>query len=130
MKQNVLILTKKIDDLFRGIEYIINFIYIVMKYFFLADGWTYNRIWERGGIWNENAWRRKPHIQSLSLGMIENNQVLWLNEVEDTIIMVEVIPVYENAKLSNNIGQVVLKRLIDSDQVIETLTKAQQIFKS
>lgn len=101
-----------------------------MKYFFLADGWTYNRIWERGGIWNENAWRRKPHIQSLSLGMIENNQVLWLNEVEDTIIMVEVIPVHENAKLSNNIGQVVLKRLIDSDQVIETLTKAQQIFKS
>jgi len=101
-----------------------------MKYFFLADGWTYNRIWERGGIWNENAWRRKPNIQCLPLGMIENNQVLWLHEVEDTIIMVEVIPIYENAKLSSTIGQVMLKRLIDTEQVIQSLLKAQQIFKS
>lgn len=101
-----------------------------MKYFFLADGWTYNRIWERGGIWNEAVWRRKPHIQSLVLGMIENNQVMWLNEVEDNVIMVEVVPISETMRQSSNIGQVVLKRLIDSDQVIETLLKAQQIFKS
>lgn len=112
------------------IEFIINFIYLVMKYFFLADGWTYNRIWERGGVWNENAWRRKPHIQSLPLGMIENNQVLWLNEVEDIIMMVEVIPINENAKLSSNIGQVMLKRLINTEQVIQSLLNAQQIFKS
>ncbi|MGI0480897.1 hypothetical protein ACN4EE_08900 [Geminocystis sp. CENA526] len=101
-----------------------------MKYFFLTEGWTHNRIWERGGIWNETVWRRKPHIQSLPLGMIENNQVLWLNEVEDNIIMVEVMPISETLRQSSNIGQVVLKRLIDSDQVIETLLKAQQIFKS
>lgn len=101
-----------------------------MKYFFLADGWTYNRIWERGGIWNEGVWRRKPHIQSLALGMIENNQVMWLNEVEDNVIMVEVVPISETMRQSSNIGQVVLKRLIDSDQVIQTLLKAQQIFKS
>jgi hypothetical protein len=101
-----------------------------MKYFFLTEGWTHNRIWERGGIWNETVWRRKPHIKSLPLGMIENNQVLWLNEVEDNIIMVEVMPISETLRQSSNIGQVVLKRLIDSDQVIETLLKAQQIFKS
>ncbi|NCO76260.1 MAG: hypothetical protein GW856_13665, partial [Cyanobacteria bacterium] len=60
----------------------------------------------------------------------ENNQVLWLHEVEDTIIMVEVIPIDENAKLSSTIGQVMLKRLIDTEQVIQSLLKAQQIFKS
>jgi len=101
-----------------------------MKYFFLTDGWTYNRIWERGGIWDEKAWRRKPHLQCLPLGMIENNQVLWLYEVEDNVIMVEVIPISETIRQSSNIGQVVLKRLMDAAQVIDTLLKAQQIFKS
>ncbi|WP_017295475.1 hypothetical protein [Geminocystis herdmanii] len=101
-----------------------------MKYFFLAEGWTHNRIWERGGIWNNTVWRRQPHIQCLPVGMIENNQVMWLNEVEDNVIMVEVVPISETMRQSSNIGQVVLKRLIDSDQVIQTLLKAQQIFKS
>jgi|JI8StandDraft_2_1071088.scaffolds.fasta_scaffold223816_2 hypothetical protein len=101
-----------------------------MKYFFLAEGWTYNRIWERGGIWNDTVWRRKPHIQCLPVGIIENNQVMWLNEVEDNVLMVEVVPISETMRQSSNIGQVVLKRLIDSDQVIQSLLKAQQIFKS
>lgn len=100
-----------------------------MKYFFLSAGWTYNRIWERSGIWNEVVWRRKPHIQPLPLGIVENNQTLWLYEVEDIVMMVEVIPLSENAKLDQNIGQVVLKRLIDSRQVLDTLIKAQKVVK-
>lgn len=100
-----------------------------MKYFFLTAGWTYNRIWERSGIWNEVVWRRKPHIQSLPLGIVENNQTLWLYEVEDIIMMVEVIPLSDHAKLDQNIGQVVLKRLIDSRQVLDTLIKAQKVVK-
>jgi len=100
-----------------------------MKYFFLTAGWTYNRIWERSGIWNEVMWRRKPHIKLLPLGVEENGQTLWLYEVEDIIMMVEVVPLSDNVKLDQNIGQVVLKRLIDSDQVLETLIKAQKVVK-
>ena len=101
-----------------------------MKYFFLTEGWTYQRVWERGGVWNEVVWRRKPHIQLLPLAMVENNQNLWLYEVEEAVIMIEVIPDSDTAKEdSNNIGQVVLKRLMDSRQVIYTLLKAQKIFK-
>lgn len=101
-----------------------------MKYFFLAEGWTHNRIWERGGLWNEIMWRRKPHIRPLPLGIVENNQTLWLYEVEPAIIMVEVIPTTYTAMSNSNIGQVVLKRLIDSQQVLETLLNAQKVIKS
>lgn len=101
-----------------------------MKYFFLAQGWVPNRIWERGGIWNELMWRRKPHIRPLSLGIIENKQVLWLYEVEPAVMMVEVVPT-ESASINDaNIGQVVLKRLIDSQQVLDTLLNAQSVVKS
>ncbi|HIK38899.1 MAG: hypothetical protein NZ901_09335 [Geminocystis sp.] len=100
-----------------------------MKYFFLTAGWTYNRIWERGGLWNEVAWRRKPHIRCLPLGIVENNETLWLYEVEDAVIMVEVIPLSESVKLDRNIKQVVLKRLMNPQQVIETLVKAQKVVK-
>ncbi|MTF40229.1 hypothetical protein [Cyanobacterium aponinum] len=100
-----------------------------MKYFFLTAGWTYNRIWERSGLWNEMVWRRQPHIKSLPLGIVENDQTLWLYEVEDIIMMVEVSPLSDNVKFDKNIGQVVLKRLIDSDQVLDTLIKAQKVVK-
>lgn len=100
-----------------------------MKYFFLSAGWTYNRVWERGGIWNEVVWRRKPQIKSLPLGIIENDQTLWLYQVEEAIIMVEVVPLSDKVKLDQNIGQVVLKRLIDSNQVLDTLIKAQKVIK-
>lgn len=101
-----------------------------MKYFFLTEGWTYKRVWERGGIWNEIQWRRPPHVKPLSLGMVENDQTLWLFEVEEAVIMVEVIPISDVARSNSNIGQVVLKRLMDSRQVIYTLINAQKIINN
>lgn len=101
-----------------------------MKYFFLSDGWTFDRIWELGGLWNENAWRRKPQIQRLNLGIIEHSQILWLYKVEDAVLMVEVKPTSEIAAGAvPTIGQVVLKRLISAEQAIEKLTAAEIVIK-
>ncbi len=97
-----------------------------MKYFFLSDGWTIGRVWELGGLWNETAWRRKPEICQLELCIWEQGEKLWLYRVEDAVLMVEVKPTAE-AQLDSsakNIGQVVLKRLISADQVIDLLCAA------
>lgn len=102
----------------------------IMKYFFLTQGWIPNRIWERSGLWNEVMWRRKPHIRPLPLGIVENKQILWLYEVEPSVIMVEVVPTAAAIVNDNNIGQVVLKRLMDSQQVLDTLLNAQSVVKS
>ncbi len=101
-----------------------------MKYFFLTEGWHYQRIWGKNGIWDETVWRRKPSIKSLNLGIIQNNETLWLHEVEDEVLMVEVIPVSDIAKQKSNFGQVVLKRLINCQQVLQTLSKAQNIINN
>ena len=98
-----------------------------MKYFFLTEGWSYQRIWGKSGIWNEMVWRRTPHIKALNIAIVDNNETLWLHEVEDAVLMVEVIPRTETARQKSNIGQVVLKRLMNSEQVIQTLTQAQTI---
>lgn len=99
-----------------------------MKYFFLTQGWTHNRVWQRGGLWDTVTWRRPPHISCLKIGIEENGEILWLYEVEEAVLMIEVIPSTPDAKKNNNIGQVVLKRLIDSDQVIEALASAKRVF--
>ncbi|MGH2413140.1 MAG: hypothetical protein ACRDEA_05515 [Microcystaceae cyanobacterium] len=96
-----------------------------MKYFFLSDGWTFDRVWEFGGLWNENVWRRKPNIQRLNLGIVEQGEKLWLYQVEDAILMVEVKPMPEAAEAIQTIGQVVLKRLISAEQAIERLRTAE-----
>lgn len=93
-----------------------------MKYFFLSDGWDIGRVWELGGLWNESAWRRKPQIEQTNLCMIEQGEKLWLFRVEEAVLMVEVKP-SENAP-NRAIGQVVLKRLITADQVLELLCAA------
>ncbi|MEM7796968.1 MAG: hypothetical protein AAF579_21275 [Cyanobacteria bacterium P01_C01_bin.118] len=92
-----------------------------MKYFFLSDGWTTGRVWEFGGLWNEIAWQRKPIIQKLGLHIEEATEKLWLYQVEDDVLMVEVLPADTS---STPIGQVVLKRLITAEQVIERLCTA------
>ncbi len=92
-----------------------------MKYFFLSEGWTTGRIWEFGGLWDEFAWQRRPHIQQMTLSIVENGETLWLYQVEDAVLMVEVRPVTESAKA---IGQVVLKRLMSAEQVLERLCSA------
>ncbi|WP_326520713.1 hypothetical protein [Leptothoe spongobia] len=89
-----------------------------MKYFFLSDGWTTGRVWEFGGLWNEIAWQRKPIIKKLGLHIEEAAEKLWLYQVEDDVLMVEVLP---NGTTATPIGQVVLKRLITAEQVIEKL---------
>ena len=98
-----------------------------MKYFFLSEGWTYGRVWEFGGLWGQTTWRRPPHIERLNCGIVQKGESLWLYEVEDAVIMLEV---KSQTPEPSNIGQVVLKRLITAEQVIKVLTEAEKIFQS
>ena len=100
-----------------------------MKYFFLSDGWTVGRVWELGGLWNEIAWRRKPKIHRMNLGIVERGEKLWLHQVEDAVLMVEVKPIAPDQAnpAGQTIGQVVLKRLISAEQTVEQLGTAQVI---
>nr|WP_283766020.1 hypothetical protein [Roseofilum capinflatum] len=97
-----------------------------VKYFFLSDGWIIGRVWEFGGIWNEVVWRRKPQIEPLNMGIVEHQQTLWLYRVEEAVLMVEVKPMADSPT-NQTIGQVVLKRLIDAEQVIERLGQAESV---
>jgi predicted Abi (CAAX) family protease len=100
-----------------------------VKYFFLSDGWTVGRVWEFGGLWNVNAWRREPEIERMNLCILEQGEKLWLYRVEDAVLMVEVRPLAQNsADSARTIGQVVLKRLITAEQTIERLSNAQTLF--
>ena len=96
-----------------------------MKYFFLADGWTTGRVWEFGGLWNEIARYRKPHLQRQPLCIQENGETLCLYEAEEDILMVEVMP---KSITHPTIGQVVLKRLLSAEQVLERLCQEENIF--
>jgi len=97
-----------------------------VKYFFLSDGWKVGRVWAFDGLWQVSAWRRHPQIERLNLCLVEDNEVMWLYQVEDAIVTVEVEPVLSVARQipPQNIGQVVLKRLISAEQVIERLGNA------
>lgn len=102
----------------------------MVKYFFLSDGWTYGRVWEFGGLWDRASWRRKPEIKRLNCGIVQQEETLWLYEVEDAVLMVEVQPLSNPEDVNSSIGQVVLKRLITAEQVIEMLTRSQLVFNS
>jgi hypothetical protein len=97
-----------------------------VKYFFLSEGWTVGRVWASDGQWQVSAWRRQPDIHQLNICLVENNEVMWLYQVEDTVLMVEVMPTVQAqvGKSGQSIGQVVLKRLISAEQVIERLGTA------
>lgn len=97
-----------------------------MKYFFLAEGWTVGRVWSSDGLWNEIAWRRQPDIQRLSICLSEQNEKFWLYRVEQSVLTVEVKPIAPNQidPAAQTIGQVVLKRLMTAEQVIERLGAA------
>ncbi|MEG4575160.1 hypothetical protein QUA56_21090 [Microcoleus sp. N3A4] len=94
-----------------------------MKYFFLSDGWKVGRVWGVGGEWTHAAWRRSPDIQQLNLCLCDRNEKMWLYRVEDAVLMVEVKPtdLADNNDPAKNIGNVVLTRLIDAEQVLERL---------
>lgn len=100
-----------------------------MKYFFLSEGWSIGRVWEFGGLWDEISRRQKPHIQRLNLAMVEKGQNLWLHEAEDDVLMVEVFPT-EKAENPGPFGQVVLRRLLTGEQVIQCLQKADGVIKA
>ena len=99
-----------------------------MKYFFLTEGWTIGRVWASDGLWSETAWRRSPDIVRLNVCLHSADEKLWLYRVEDTVLTVEVRPQLKQEDTSTQaIGQVVLKRLIDAQQVIERLGAAEAI---
>ncbi len=101
-----------------------------MKYFFLSNGWKVGRVWEFGGLWDQNSHRRPPQIDRINLGIIERGEILWLYGVEDDVIMLEVFPSNEEvADTVPTIGQVVIKRLISSEQAIEILQSAETVVK-
>ncbi|MDB9315237.1 hypothetical protein PN462_19135 [Spirulina sp. CS-785/01] len=98
-----------------------------MKYFFLSEGWGVGRVWEFGGLWNESVWRRRPDILRLDLGIIDHGERLWLYQVEEAVLMIEVRPL-NLADSDSGIGQVVLKRLISAEQAIAKLMEAETVF--
>jgi hypothetical protein len=94
-----------------------------VKYFFLSEGWIVGRVWAADGLWQITAWRRQPDIEQLNICLVENNELLWLYRVEDAILTIEVKPM--TAEFAHQvIGQVVLKRLMSAEQVIERLATA------
>ncbi|MBD2576980.1 hypothetical protein [Oscillatoria sp. FACHB-1406] len=99
-----------------------------MKYFFLSDGWTVGRVWEFGGLWNESVWRRRPEIQKLNVGIVEQGETLWLYQVEDNILMLEVKPPLGGAA-ENTFGQVVLKRLIVAEAAIARIAGSETLVR-
>jgi len=96
-----------------------------VKYFFLSEGWEVGRVWEFGGLWNEVSWRRKPQIERLNIAIVEQGESLWLYQVEDAVLMVEVKPTTQETGLT--IGQVVLKRLITAEKAMLQLSEADAI---
>ena len=96
-----------------------------MKYFFLSEDWTVGRVWASDGLWQVAAWRRQPDIQQINLCLVEESELLWLYRVEDAILTVEVKPKTPAPTTTQVIGQVVLKRLMSAEQVIERLGTAE-----
>jgi hypothetical protein len=94
-----------------------------VKYFFLSDGWVVGRVWGVGGEWTYSAWRRHPDITQLDLCLWDQKEKMWLYRVEEAVLMVEVKPTapVDHTDPSKNIGNVVLTRFIDAEQVIERL---------
>ncbi|MEH2082808.1 MAG: hypothetical protein V7K89_23360 [Nostoc sp.] len=95
-----------------------------MKYFFLSEGWAVARVWASDGLWQITAWRRQPDIQRMNICLVEQNELLWLYRVEEAVLTVEVKPTTP-VIASQTIGQVVLKRLMSAEQVIERLSTAE-----
>ncbi len=100
-----------------------------MKYFFLSEGWALGQVWTVGGLWNETAWRRAPDIKKMSISLWDKNEQMWLHRVEDAVLMVEVYPTAEakQSASNQNIGNVVLTRLIDAEKVLEYLCSTSAI---
>ena len=97
-----------------------------MKYFFLTEGWQIGRVWEFGGLWDDAAWRRSPRIQRTNIAIGHKDETLWLYQVEDPILMLEVSP-DPNSDNKTNIGQVMIKRLMTPEEAIAQLNQANDL---
>ncbi|AFY38844.1 hypothetical protein Lepto7376_2571 [[Leptolyngbya] sp. PCC 7376] len=97
-----------------------------MKYFFLTEGWQIGRVWEFGGLWDDAAWRRSPRIQRTNIAIDHKDERLWLYQVEDPILMLEVRP-HQMANNTSNIGQVTIKRLMTPEEAIAQLNQASNL---
>jgi hypothetical protein len=97
-----------------------------VKYFFLSEGWTVGRVWASDGLWQITAWRRQPDIQQMNICLVEKGELMWLYRVEDAVITVEVKPLAPLQTVNSNqgIGQVILRRLMTAEQVLERLGSA------
>lgn len=84
-------------------------------------------MWEFGGLWDFSVWQRQPHIKPLNLGIIDKQEIFWLYQVEDAVLMVEVKPTTPTQDQTKPFGQVLLRRLISADQVIERLTVVEEV---
>ena len=78
-------------------------------------------------MWDETTWRRKPEIKRLNCGIFQQGETLWLYQVEDAVLMVEVTP--DDIQVNSNIGQVVLKRLISAEEALDILTQSEIVSK-
>jgi hypothetical protein len=96
-----------------------------VKYFFLSEGWTIGRVWSSEGLWRITAWRREPDITKMDICLVEKGEILWLYRVEDEVITVEVKPSTPDS--GQGIGQVILKRLISAQDVLERLGTGEAI---
>jgi hypothetical protein len=96
-----------------------------MKYFFLTEGWGTGRVWSTEGLWSNAQWRRQPQIEALPITITENGDRLRLYRVEPTVLMVEVQP--SATPTPTAIGQVVLKRLMSADQVLDRLGQTEMM---
>lgn len=99
-----------------------------MKYFFLSEGWSIGRVWSTDGLWNELAWRRSPEIEPMTVSIVDKGETLWLYRTEEEVVMVEVKPdpkpTAAPRDASQAIGQVVLKRLMDANQILDRLAQS------
>ncbi len=100
----------------------------LMQYFFLTEGWHIGRVWEPGGPWDILSWRRPPKIQRTNIAMENQGERLWLYQVDDPILMLEVTPDPTKVK-TENIGQVMIKRLITPEEAIAQLNQANTLYK-
>ena len=100
-----------------------------MQYFFLTEGWHIGRVWEPGGLWDMLSWRRSPKIQRTNIAMENQGERLWLYQVEDPILMLEVTPDPALVK-TENIGQVMIKRLMSPEEAIAQLNQANTLYKA
>jgi len=61
----------------------------------------------------------------MNLAIIEKGEKMWLYRVEDSVLMLEVKPSPELVPKDHTIGQVLIKRLMNSEQVIDRLSMIQ-----